>query len=101
VGDVFHNDPSPDYDFYFKNRTRLDDAADPLAGFNTSVYMGWGNHDCEGDPARGIPRDFSHRLFEATFKTKPYYAIDYKGFRFLHLNRPSALCFCADLSASL
>lgn len=86
VGDVFHNYPSSDYDFYFKNRTRLDNAADLLAGFQSPVHMGWGNHDYEGNATRGITREMSHRLFEAKFKTKPYYALDYKGFRFIHLN---------------
>ena len=86
LGDVFHNYPSPDYDFYFKNRTRIDNAADLLAGFDMPVHMGWGNHDYDEHRKPGISRDMSHRLFEAKLKTKPYYAVDYNGFRFLHLN---------------
>lgn len=84
VGDVFHNYPSTDYDFYFKNRTRMDNSADLLAGFSMPLHMGWGNHDYDGSGK--VPREMSHRLFEAKLKTKPYYAMDYKGFRFLHLN---------------
>ena len=86
VGDVFHNYPSADYDFYFKNRTRIDIAAELLAGFDMPVHMGWGNHDYDEHRKPGISRDMSHRLFEAKLRTKPYYAVDYKGFRFLHLN---------------
>ncbi len=84
VGDVFHNYPSTDYDFYFKNKTRIDNAADLLAGFSMPVHMGWGNHDYEGGGK--VSREMSHRLFGAKLKTKPYYAVDYKGFRYLHLN---------------
>jgi hypothetical protein len=84
VGDVFHNYPSTDYDFYFKNRTRIDNAADLLAGFKMPVHMGWGNHDYDGSGK--VSREISHKLFEAKLKTKPYYAVDYKGFRFVHLN---------------
>jgi hypothetical protein len=86
VGDVFHNYPSGDYDFYFKNRTRIDVAADLLAGFEMPVHMGFGNHDYDEHRTPGISREMSHRLFDAKLKTKPYYAVDYKGFRFLHLN---------------
>jgi len=28
----------------------------------------------------------SHRLFEAKFNTKPYSVVDYKGYKFIHLN---------------
>jgi hypothetical protein len=28
----------------------------------------------------------SHRLFEAKFNTKPYSVLDYKGYKFIHLN---------------
>ena len=86
VGDVFHNYPSTDYDFYFKNHTRLDNAADLLAGFSMPVHIGYGNHDYDPRATGGVSREMSHRLFEAKFKKKPYYAVDYKGFRYLHLN---------------
>ena len=85
VGDVFHNYPSTDYDFYFKNHTRIDNAVELLNGFSMPVHIGYGNHDYDGRPD-GVSREMSHRLFEAKFKKKPYYAVDYKGFRFLHLN---------------
>ncbi|HEY9138834.1 MAG TPA: metallophosphoesterase, partial [Terriglobus sp.] len=82
-GDVFHNYPSPDYDFYFQNETRIDIAKKLLDGFKAPVHMGWGNHDYD---VPRVSREMSHRLFKEKLKTDPYYAVDYKGFRFLHLN---------------
>ncbi len=82
-GDVFHNYPSADYDFYFQNETRIDLAKQLLDGFKAPVAMGWGNHDYD---VPRVSREMSHRLFEQKLKTKPYYAVDLHGFRFLHLN---------------
>jgi hypothetical protein len=83
IGDYFHNYPSTDYDFYFKNTTRLDNAKAITDGFKMPVHLGFGNHDYD---VRNIPREMSHRLFAAKFNAKPYSSLDYKGFRFIHLN---------------
>ena len=83
IGDYFHNYPSTDYDFYFKNTTRLDHAKTITDGFKMPVHLGFGNHDYD---VRNVPREMSHRLFEAKFKTKPYSSLDYKGWKFIHLN---------------
>ena len=83
IGDFFHNYPSTDYDFYFKNKTRLDNAKAISDGFKMPVHIGFGNHDYD---VKRVSRDMSHRLFEAKFKTKPYYTVDYKGYKFIHLN---------------
>jgi hypothetical protein len=83
VGDYFHNYPSTDYDFYFKNTTRLDDAKSITDGFKMPVHLGFGNHDYD---VRHVSREMSHRLFEAKFNAKPYSALDYKGYKFIHLN---------------
>ena len=83
IGDYFHNYPSTDYDFYFKNTTRLDQAKTITDGFKMPVHLGFGNHDYD---VRNVPREMSHRLFEAKFKTKPYSSLDYKGWKFIHLN---------------
>ncbi len=85
-GDVFHNYPSADYDFYFQNETRIDIAAKILAGFDAPVHIGFGNHDYDGDPRTHVSREMSHRLFDQKLHTRPYYAIDYKGIRFVHMN---------------
>lgn len=82
-GDVFHNYPSTDYDFYFQNETRLDIAKKLIDGFEAPTMLGWGNHDYD---VPAVSRDMSHRLFEAKFQTKPYHAIDEHGFRFVMLN---------------
>ena len=37
IGDYFHNYPSTDYDFYFKNTTRLDNAKAITDGFKMPV----------------------------------------------------------------
>ena len=50
---------------------------------STCPYLGFGNHDYD---VRNVPREMSHRLFEAKFNTKPYTSLDYKGFKFVHLN---------------
>jgi UDP-2,3-diacylglucosamine pyrophosphatase LpxH len=83
IGDYFHNYPSTDYDFYFKNTTRLDNAKTITDGFKMPVHLGFGNHDYD---VKNVPREMSHRLFEAKFKAKPYSALDYKGYKFIHLN---------------
>ena len=83
IGDYFHNYPSTDYDFYFKNTTRLDNAKAISDGFRMPVHLGFGNHDYD---VRHVPREMSHRLFEAKFNTKPYSVLDYKGYKFIQLN---------------
>jgi len=82
-GDCFHNYPSVDYEFYFKNRTRIDIAKELFDGFEMPVHLGFGNHDYD---VPHVSREMSHRLFAEKLKTKPYSSIDYKGFRFVHLN---------------
>ncbi len=83
LGDYFHNYPSPDYDFYFQNTTRLDNAKTITDGFHMPVHLGFGNHDYD---VRNISREISHRLFAAKFNAQPYSSLDYKGFRFIHLS---------------
>jgi len=83
IGDYFHNYPSTDYDFYFKNTTRLDNAKAISDGFKAPVHLGFGNHDYD---VRRIPREISHRLFKAKFNAEPYSVLDYKGYKFIHLN---------------
>jgi hypothetical protein len=83
VGDYFHNYPSTDYDFYFSNKTRLDNAKALTDGFKMPVHVGFGNHDYD---VPAVSREMSHRLFEAKFATKPYYSVEHKGYKFIHLN---------------
>src|ERR1700761_9805114 len=44
VCDFFHNYPSTDYDFYFKNTTRLDHAKTIADGFKMPVHLRFSNH---------------------------------------------------------
>jgi predicted MPP superfamily phosphohydrolase len=83
IGDYFHNYPSTDYDFYFKNTTRLDNAKVISDGFKMPVHLGFGNHDYD---VHRVPREMSHRLFKAKFNADPYSVLDYKGYKFIHLN---------------
>ena len=83
VGDYFHNYPSTDHDFYFKNRTRVDNAKLLTDGFHAPVHIGFGNHDYD---VPRVSREFSHDLFREKYRVQPYYSVDYKGFRFVHLN---------------
>ncbi len=88
LGDYFHDYPSTDYDFYFSNRTRVDIAKSITDGFHAPMHLLFGNHDY-GLP--GVSRDFTHRLFAAKYGVKPYSSLDYKGWKFLHLN-----CFLGE-----
>jgi hypothetical protein len=83
IGDYFHNYPSTDYDFYFKNTTRLDNAKAITDAFRMPVHLGFGNHDYD---VHRVPREMSHRLFKAKFNAEPYSVVDYKGYKFIHLN---------------
>lgn len=83
IGDYFHNYPSTDYDFYFKNTTRLDNAKAISDGFKMPVHLGFGNHDYD---VRHVSREMSHRLFKAKFDADPYSVLDYKDYKFIHLN---------------
>ena len=82
-GDYFHDYPSADYDFYFKNRTRLDVAKEITDGFRMPVHVGFGNHDYD---VPRVSREMSHQLFAVKFNLKPYYSVDHKGVRFIMLN---------------
>jgi len=83
VGDYFHNYPSTDWDFFFKNKTRVDRAKEITDSFKMPVHVGFGNHDYD---VPRVPRQFSHDLFREKYQVKPHYALDYKGFKFIHLN---------------
>jgi hypothetical protein len=69
IGDYFHNYPSADIDFYFKNETRLDHAKKLTDAFQMPVHAGFGNHDYW---AGGMSRENSHELFRRKFGLKPY-----------------------------
>jgi hypothetical protein len=83
VGDYFHNYPSADIDFYFQNETRLDKAKALTDAFEMPVHAGFGNHDYWAD---GMPRETSHELFRRKFGLKPYYTVEHRGWKFIHLN---------------
>lgn len=83
VGDYFHNYPSPDVDFYFQHQTRIDRAKALTDGFQMPVHAGFGNHDYA---VPKVSREVSHELFRRKLGLKPYYAVEHKGFRFIHLN---------------
>lgn len=83
VGDYFHNYPSPDVDFYFQNETRLDLAKKITDGFHAPVHAGFGNHDYD---VPRISRETSHELFRRKFNLQPYYSVEHKGIKFVHLN---------------
>ncbi|MDP2054263.1 MAG: metallophosphoesterase [Acidobacteriota bacterium] len=83
VGDYFHDYPSSDLDFYFKNTTRIDHAVALTDGFRMPVHVGFGNHDYS---VPNVSRESSHELFRRKLGVKPYYAVDHKGWKFIHLN---------------
>lgn len=83
VGDYFHDYPSPDVDFYFRNKTRIDNAKAITDGFRMPVHIGFGNHDYA---VPKVSREVSHELFRRKLGVKPYYSLEHKGFKFVHLN---------------
>jgi hypothetical protein len=83
IGDYFHNYPSPDIDFYFQHETRLDKAKALTDAFQMPVHAGFGNHDYW---AAGMSRENSHELFRRKFGLKPYYTVEHRGWKFIHLN---------------
>jgi 3',5'-cyclic AMP phosphodiesterase CpdA len=88
LGDCFHDYPSNDYDFYFKQRTRVDGFKTILDGFHAPTHLLLGNHDY-GLP--GVSREFTHRLFREKYGAAPYASFDHKGWKFLQLN-----CFLGE-----
>lgn len=83
VGDFFHDYPSEDFDFYFKNRTRIDNAKALTDGFKMPVHVGFGNHDYS---VPKVSREMSHQLFKEKLGVAPYYSVEHKGCKFIHLN---------------
>lgn len=90
-GDIVHNYPTvelgydvpEDMTFYARTRTRFDIAAEVLNGFDMPVFVGWGNHDYD---VGAVDRSFSEALFLDKFDAPPWYAVDHRGVRFVHLN---------------
>jgi len=83
VGDYFHNYPSLDVDFYFQNKTRIDHAKALTDGFQMPVHVGFGNHDYA---VPKVSREMSHELFRRKLGLQPYYSLEHKGVKFIHLN---------------
>ena len=83
LGDYFHNYPSTDYEFYFQNTTRLDNAKAITDRFTMPVHLAFGNHDYA---VKTVDREVSHRLFQAKFNAEPYSVVDHKGVRFVLAN---------------
>ncbi len=83
IGDFFHDYPSSDIDFYFTNKTRIDNAKEITSGFKMPFHPGFGNHDYS---VPKVSREASHELFRRKLGVQPYYSVDHKGFKFVHLN---------------
>jgi|SRR5215472_13620207 len=83
VGDYFHNYPSPNLDFYFQHETRIDRAKALTDAFRMPVHAGFGNHDYS---VKDVPREASHELFRRKLGLAPYYSVEYRGWKFIHLN---------------
>jgi predicted MPP superfamily phosphohydrolase len=83
VGDYFHDYPSTDIDFFFQHRTRIDEAKALTAGFHAPVHVGFGNHDYA---VPQVSRDATHELFRRKLSLAPYYSIEHRGWKFVHLN---------------
>jgi UDP-2,3-diacylglucosamine pyrophosphatase LpxH len=83
VGDYFHDYPSTDIDFFFQHTTRIDLAKQLTDQFRVPVHVGFGNHDYA---VPKVSRDATHELFRRKLSLKPYYSIEHRGWKFIHLN---------------
>lgn len=83
IGDYFHDYPSTDLDFYFKNKTRIDRAKEITDGFRMPFHVGFGNHDYA---VPKITREHAHELFRRKLNVAPYYVVNHKDWKFIHLN---------------
>jgi len=83
VGDYFHDYPSADLDFYFQHSTRIDRAKALTDAFRAPVHVGFGNHDY-GVPM--VSREATHELVRRKLSLPPYYAVDHRGWKFIHVN---------------
>lgn len=83
VGDYFHDYPSSDLDFFFQNKTRIDLAKELTDGFHMPVHVGFGNHDYS---VPKVSLEVTHELFRRKLNVKPYYSVEHKGWKFVHLN---------------
>lgn len=83
VGDYFHDYPSTDVEFYFTHQTRIDEAKALTDGFRMPVHVGFGNHDYA---VPNVSREATHELFRRKLSLRPYYAIEHRGYKFIHLN---------------
>ena len=83
AGDFIHNYPSDQWDFYFENETRIDIAKGLIDGFDMPVHVGLGNHDYD---VPDIPLQFTHDLFKQKVGIDPYYAVEHRGWKFVHLS---------------
>lgn len=83
VGDYFHDYPSTDVEFYFTHQTRIDDAKALTDGFRMPVHVGFGNHDYA---VPTVSREATHELFRRKLSLRPYYAVEHRGYKFIHLN---------------
>ncbi len=83
VGDYVHDYPSADLDFFYQHKTRIDHARTLTDGFRVPVHVGLGNHDYA---VPKVSREGTHELFRRKLGLRPYYAVDHRGWKFIHLN---------------
>jgi hypothetical protein len=105
VGDLIHDYPSDDLNFFFENRTRLDEAITILDGFGVPFHLCLGNHDYE---FRTVPRAETHALFREKMGVEPWHAFEHRGWKFIFLDtysgethNPSSPLFLGDLNGSI
>jgi predicted phosphodiesterase len=83
VGDLIHDYPSYDLNFFFQNETRLDFAKNIMDGFGVPWHTCLGNHDYE---FRDVAREDTHGLFRDKLGIEPYSSFDHKGWKFVFLD---------------
>lgn len=83
AGDVAHDYPSEEWDFYFEHETRFDLARQLVDSFPMPVHLALGNHDYD---VPSVSREFTHELLAEKWDIDPYYAVDHRGWKFVMVN---------------
>lgn len=88
LGDVVHDaHHETEASWYAENRNAFTVAREVFSELEIPLHLLWGNHDyevrCNGT---SFDKALTHQLFRDFFDADPYYAVDFRGWKFLFLN---------------
>lgn len=88
LGDLVHDaHHEHEAQWYQENRNAFTVARELFDDLDIPLHVLWGNHDyevnCGGD---SFDKSLTHQLFLDFFDTEPFYALNYRGWKFLFMN---------------